>query len=160
MKKTTSVNFRHTIHVFYAIYFSKLKSPFSSNSEDLSALCPVESVNMKYKIGWFYTGTSNSADVKLIICAVKWSYQVIRQLINYNCPDCVELSCVLEGIVSKVLNCQKWSEIYNKKAHIYGHRMIIIRRVWKILLNCYVIQLYLPHSLGWSVIPGWLSQRI
>ena len=39
-----SVNFRHTIHIFYAIYFSKLKSPFSSNSEDLSALCPVESV--------------------------------------------------------------------------------------------------------------------
>ena len=34
----------HAIHVFYAIYFSKLKSQFSSNSEDLSALCPVESV--------------------------------------------------------------------------------------------------------------------
>ncbi len=47
MKKITSVNFRHTIHVFYAIYFSKLKSPYSSNSEDLSALCPVESVYMK-----------------------------------------------------------------------------------------------------------------
>ena len=34
-----------TIHVFYAIYFLKLKSPFLSNSKDLSALCPVESVN-------------------------------------------------------------------------------------------------------------------
>ncbi len=30
--------------IFYAIYFSKLKSPFSGNSQDLSALCPVESV--------------------------------------------------------------------------------------------------------------------
>ncbi len=44
MKKITSVNFRHTIHVFYAIYFSKLKSAFSSSSRDLSALCPIESV--------------------------------------------------------------------------------------------------------------------
>ena len=40
----TSVNFRHTKHVFYAIYFSKLRSPFSSNSDDLSVLSPVESV--------------------------------------------------------------------------------------------------------------------
>ena len=31
-----------------AIYFSKLKSPFSSNSQDLSALCPVESVLVPY----------------------------------------------------------------------------------------------------------------
>ncbi len=53
MKKITSVNFRHTIHVFYASYFSKLKSPFSSNSQELSALCPVESVraiSKKYEL--------------------------------------------------------------------------------------------------------------
>ncbi len=38
---------------FYAIYFSKLKSPFLSNSEDLSALCPVESVWVKWHFGGF-----------------------------------------------------------------------------------------------------------
>ena len=45
-KKNASVNFRHTIHVFYAIHFSKLENPFFSDSEDLSALCPVESVKV------------------------------------------------------------------------------------------------------------------
>ena len=38
------MNFRHIIHAFHAIFFSKVKSPFFSNLEDLCALCPVESV--------------------------------------------------------------------------------------------------------------------
>ncbi len=37
------------VHVFYAIFFSKVKSPFLSNSEDLCALCPVESVSAGQK---------------------------------------------------------------------------------------------------------------
>ncbi len=41
-----SLNIPMKHYVFYAIYFSKLKSPFSSNSEDLSALCLVESVQV------------------------------------------------------------------------------------------------------------------
>ncbi len=40
----SSLNFRHSIHVFYAIIFAKVKSPFFGNSKDLCALCPVESM--------------------------------------------------------------------------------------------------------------------
>ncbi len=46
MELNTSVHFRHTVHVFHAIIFPIIKSPFLSNSEDLCALCPVESVSV------------------------------------------------------------------------------------------------------------------
>ncbi len=42
----TSVDFRHSIDVFCAIIFAKVKSPFFRSSKDLCALCPVESVIM------------------------------------------------------------------------------------------------------------------
>ena len=46
MEIITLVHFRHTVHVFHAIIFPKFQSPFFSYSEHLTALCPVESVDV------------------------------------------------------------------------------------------------------------------